>query len=331
MPIYQWNEIRSEFNDGLLLGNGASIAVHHGFSYRSLFEAAQENGHLPEDVAQVFRAFGVEDFELVLRRLWHAKVVNEALGIRGGRVEEAYVLVRDSLIATVRDVHIPHAAALPHLKHIYQYMRGFRTVVSLNYDLLVYWAAMHSQYELGNWFKDCFVNGEFTEDWQDKRRPFRADGATLYFYPHGNLALARGKADEEYKIAANGGDLLTEVLNEWQTGRGVPLFVCEGTSDHKVKSISGSSYLQRVAREVLPAIGESLVVYGWGIGDQENHVLDRLTQARCQRVAVSVYNANEEFMHRAEEKLRRAAIGEIVFFDSQSPGCWNNHPEPDVE
>lgn len=328
MPIHQWDEIKDNFKDGLLLGNGASMAIHPRFGYQSLFDAAQENGHLTEAVARVFQDFGVQDFELVLRRLWHAKVVNEALRIPAGRVEEAYLQVRSSLIATVRDIHISHADASPHLKPMYEYMMRFKTVVSLNYDLLVYWAAMHSKDYIGRWFKDCFINGEFSENWKDKREPYGADGATLYFYPHGNLALARGKNDEEYKIASNGGDLLSAVLDEWQVGSGVPLFVCEGTSEHKVKAIAGSEYLQRVAREVLPAIGPSLVIYGWSMGDQEDHILTRLKQAGCQRVAVSVYGGNEEFMIRAQDKLRTAGVREIVFFDSQSPGCWNNPPAP---
>lgn len=328
MAIRKWEEIKDEFQDGLLLGNGASIAIHAGFDYRSLYQAAQENGHLPDAVAQVFASFGVNDFELVLRRLWHAKVVNEALGIQAGRVEEAYLQVRSSLIATVRDIHISHVDALPHLRHLYEYMMRFKTVVSLNYDLLVYWAAMHSQNDIGIWFKDCFVNGRFSDDWADKRRPYRADGSTLFFYPHGNLALARGRDDDEYKITSNGADLLTAVLDEWEAGHGVPLFVCEGTSEHKEKSIANSEYLLRVAREVLPTIGATLVIYGWGMGEQEKHILSRLQQAACQRVAVSVYGGNEEFMLRAQDKLRTVGIKDVVFFDSQSPGCWNNPPAP---
>jgi hypothetical protein len=324
MTIFQWNEIKDRFNHGLLLGNGASMAVHPGFGYRSLYKAALDYGHLTPDVAGVFMAFGVHDFELVLRRLWQAKVVNEALGIHGGRVAEAYVQVRNSLISTVRDVHISHDDALPHLQPIYEFMQNFKTVVSLNYDLLVYWAAMYSQDAIGNWFKDCFVSGEFADDWELRRIPYRARGATLFFYPHGNLALARGLDDAEFKIATRGLDLLTRVLDVWENGEGVPLFVCEGTSDYKAKAIMGSSYLQRVSREVLPQIGDSLVIYGWGIADQEAHILKRLSQANCQRVAVSVYNGDAEFMRHAEEKLRNAGITEILFFDSRSQGCWNN-------
>lgn len=326
MPIYQWNDISANFRDGLLLGNGSSMAIHGGFGYGSLFQAAQDNRHITQDVANVFQAFGVADFELVLRRLWQATVVNNTLGIPAGLIETAYAQVRDALISTVRDVHISHADALVHLKPIYTFMSGFRTVVSLNYDLIVYWAAMHGQNALGNWFKDCFVNLEFVDNWEAMRAPYYAVSSTLIFYPHGNLSLVRGIDDQEYKLSSQYFDLLTHALNVWHAGDAVPLFVCEGTSEHKTKSIQSSSYLQRVNREVLPQIGQSLAVYGWGIGEQEQHILNRLRQARCQRVAVSVRNGNEAYMRHAEDSFRSIGIPEVVFFDSASPGCWHNPP-----
>ena len=52
--IYQWNDIKERFKHGLLLGNGASIAVHEGFAYPSLYEAARANNHLTEQVTGIF-------------------------------------------------------------------------------------------------------------------------------------------------------------------------------------------------------------------------------------------------------------------------------------
>jgi len=130
--IYKWNDIRAEFTDGLLLGNGASMAVHPEFNYGSLFEAAKVKGYLTKQVAEIFNAFKVNDFELVLRRLWQAKVVNETLGVKVEHVDAAYQQVRSALIATVRQVHISHEDALKHLRPIYMFMHGFKTVVSLN-------------------------------------------------------------------------------------------------------------------------------------------------------------------------------------------------------
>jgi hypothetical protein len=47
-----------------------------------------------------------------------------------------------------------------------EFLRRFSTVVSLNYDLIVYWAILVSNNKLGTWFKDCFVNGQFDHDWE---------------------------------------------------------------------------------------------------------------------------------------------------------------------
>jgi hypothetical protein len=327
MPeIVQWEEIQDQFSDSLLLGNGASMAVHPEFGYRSLFETAQNNGHITPAVAGIFDQFGVNDFELVLRRLWQASLVTQALDIPHGRVEEAYTEVRDALIATVRDAHVSYEDALPHLRLIYPFMTHFDTVISLNYDLIVYWAAMLGNRELGLYFKDGFVNGSFTEDWDALRQAYRgAVGSTLFFYPHGNLVLTRTDDRGESKIGApENGRLLDAILRQWERGSAIPLFVCEGTSAHKQKSIESSSYLERVYREVIPASGESVAIYGWSLSQQDQHILNQLNRYPPQRVAISVRGGDQAFAQRAEEVMHRAGIENVAFYDSASPGCWNN-------
>jgi len=325
LEIKQWAEIQDHFSDGLLLGNGASIGLHPGFKYGSLFDAARISGVLSANAASVFDKFETTDFEAVLYRLWHAKLVNEALELPHGPVEEAYESVRHSLVATVREIHISHEAALPHLPHIYKFMQGFNTVISINYDLIVYWAAMFSQDEIGLWFKDCFNQGRFRDDWQAMREPYgKATGSTLFFYPHGNLALVRNLADEEIKIANNGGSLIDVIIDRWNSGRMTPLFVCEGDSNQKKASIGRSSYLHRVFREVISEKKESLVIYGWGIGDHDSHILEQLRKAEIDRVAISVHGGNQDYALHAQRKLEDINIGEIVFFDAASQGCWHN-------
>jgi hypothetical protein len=139
MPdIVEWNDIKDDFVDGgLLLGNGSSVAVSRSFAYESLFEEAKRLGYLTAPVQGVFDKFGVEDFELVLRRLWQAKLVNEALGLPHGPVEVAYEKVRNALISTIRNIHVSHEDAEPHLENIYKFMSQFNKVISLNYDLIV--------------------------------------------------------------------------------------------------------------------------------------------------------------------------------------------------
>lgn len=326
MPeIVKWETISDRYTDGLLLGNGASMAVHAAFGYKSLFDEACTLGHVSEQVKKVFRSFNTTDFELVLRRLWHAKLVNEALEVARGPVEEAYEVVRTALIATIRSTHVSHADAKPHLEHIYPFMQGFKTVVSLNYDLIVYWAAMLGNGTLGNWFKDAFNGGIFREDWETVREPYGAQGATLYFYPHGNLVLARTIFDSERKIAGDGvDDLLEAILEKWEQGKASPIFVCEGTALHKKKSIESSNYLRTVFREVINQVGESLVIYGWSLSEQDEHIVGQLRRSTVKRVAVSVRNNDIAFALRVEETLNEQGIEDVIFFDAASAGCWNN-------
>jgi hypothetical protein len=330
--IQKWADIKAPFIGGaLLLGNGASMAVHKEFGYTSLRVAAEEHGHLTPEVASIFKSFDTSDFELVLRRLWEATLVNRALGVEPGRVEEAYRQVRQALIATVRKVHVSYEDARGHFVPMFRFMKDFETILCLNYDLLVYWAMMASRDQLGNWFKDCFREaGLFREDWETLRKPYHAEGSSLVFYPHGSLITYRRTADflerklslKSYEMA----NLLDQILDYWDRGDGVPLFVSEGTAEQKKNSIARSSYLSTVFHEAMPSCGESLVIYGWAISEQDNHLLMQLCRSGLRRVAASVYGGSQESAESMAKTLKGAGVNEVMFFDAQSPGCWI-HPE----
>ena len=325
MPnIVEWREIRENFNHTVLLGNGASMAVHPGFGYGSLYDAANELGFLDGPVRTVFERFNTFDFELVLRRLWYTSLVNEAFGNQPGAVEQAYQQVRTALIQTVRETHVAYADAEDHLPNIYRFLKSFDSVISLNYDLIVYWSIMFGNRTLGRWFKDGFMPATFRDDWESLREPFGAERATLVFYPHGNLILTRTPEGSEVKLAGGDERLLDVILQRWEGRGAIPLFVCEGTAEHKKSAIESSSYLQRVYREVMPSLEESLVIYGWNLSIQDQHILNQLQRSNVSRVAVSVRNNDAAYVQRVEETLRGIGIREIYFFDSASEGCWIN-------
>lgn len=105
----------------------------------------------------------------------------------------------------------------------------------------------------------------------------------------------------------------------------MPLFVSEGTWEQKVTSIRNSYYLSTVYREVLVCDRDTLVIYGWGLGDQDIHLLQRMRGTGIHRVAVSVYGGDQIYCNRVVPIIH-GALGTlpIEFFDSQSIGCWNN-------
>ena len=316
--VLLWENIKDDYAQAsLIVGNGASMAVSANFAYGSLYDAAVELKHISKPVQDVFDSFEVNDFELVLRRLWQAKLVNTALDIEHGKVEESYQQVRKALIATVRNVHVSYQEAEEHLVHIYKFMQPFSKVLSLNYDLIVYWAAMLGNDNIGSWhFKDCFNGERKFGEWRD------ADG-TLFFYPHGNLVLHHHEFSSVKKITAGSVDLLGSILRKWETDDLAPAFVCEGTQESKQQSISSCDYLEKLFYEVLPDLGPNIVIYGWSMAEQDEHLLQQTSKSKAKKIAVSVYKADGTFMGRVEKQLTDIGVEEVVFFDCESAGAWN--------
>ncbi len=327
--IQAWSEIQDDFSDTLLLGNGASIAVHQGFRYDSLYQEAVKHNKLG-DAAAVFKAFGeeVHDFELVLRRLWYAKRVYEALELPAESIEKtdtAYAQVRNALIRIVQETHVSYDAASVHFDPIARFVSRFRSVFSLNYDLVLYWALMYGRNENLLSVADCFhYDRDFGSLVPDPSfSAYRKDANTLCFYPHGNLVLARTIDELEVKMRAGAGKLLETVVDTWERGASAPLFVCDGTSEEKQRSIFGSTYLGRVYSRAFSEIQDNVVIYGWSMGKHDQHILDQVLLQKPRALAVSVRNKNAGTIRRAVE-LFEDNVDRLVFFDSESPGAWNN-------
>lgn len=328
--IEEWSSLKPRYINGtVILGNGASMAISTSFGYTSLLQDAQQRSRITSDVYKLFSYFETQDFELVLRLVWQASKVNESLGIPDGVTRSAYLNIRECLIEAVRNVHPPFDSVKHHLPQMHDFLKNFDTVLSLNYDLLVYWAMAYGwEMRDPHAFKDCFLNGKFDSDWSRFRERFdRETARTLVFYPHGNLALIRNLVEQEFKISAGSGGLLDTILNAWQHEQYVPMFVSEGTMEQKVRSIQSSYYLSTIFREVLNAPRSTLTLYGWAMGEHDAHILQRMRGRGINYVAISVYRNSQEFCRLADQMVR-THLGPlpIEFFDSESPGCWIHPP-----
>lgn len=333
MDIYNWKDIQDKFAEGIVLGNGASIAVDDSFSYSSLFSTAKDSALITEHLNKIFTHLETEDFELVLRMLWHTYHINQALEIEDSETSSAYKELREALIHAVKKIHIEYEEAKQHLLSIAEFLKRFHTVASLNYDVLVYWAMLFANSEWSQrWFKDCFINGEFEENWDWLREPYGiADGSTLVFYPHGNLVLASDIFGGETKVASTDSDyLIDSVAQKWTSGHYSPLFVSEGTSTQKLHAISRSPYLKSVYDKVLGDLGSRIVFFGWSVSEQDEHILKAICSNEGLRaVAVSVIVTDDvdekcSIIEKRIEKYANTEKLEIVFFDAKSNGCWVN-------
>lgn len=331
IEIKNWNAIKDKYTDTLLLGNGAGIAIDQSFSYSSLLDHAIDTQHLVEEVRKFFELLKTKDFELVLRLIWQANYVNKVLGVNDEESQRVYLDIQEALIKSVREIHPAYDLESMCLENIYKFMRQFKTIFSLNYDLISYWAILYGNNNVqdSHTIKDCFINKRFGDEykWQDLRKPYRESTVSLILYPHGNLALCKGITGIERKIAAQyGDDILNTIVRCWQTENYTPLFVSEGSADQKELSIRNSYYLSTVFEEALPEGKESLVVYGWGIGENDEHILKKLSESKLKKVAISVYDNDQEYCRLVRSKILNLCptVKDIEFFHSDSSGCWNN-------
>lgn len=301
-PIKEWGKIKDDYKNGsLIIGNGASIAMHSKFGFSSLKEEAERLELFNEDISNLFSEFDTCDFELILRLVWHAKLVNNYLGINDKKIDLAYANIKESLIEVVKVVHCAYADIVDHLPQLYQFTKRFKTIVSLNYDLILYWILMYGNQEKdGHKFKDCFQNrGFFRNNWQDLRKPIRDENeVTLSFYQHGNLSIFRDVKNLETKLQRGDSFNLLDIISKQWADDKIPLFVAEGTGTKKLETIKGSPYLSTVFYEVLPdmiSINSNLVIYGWGMGEQEVHLVQQIFKGKTiGKVAISTYSKDQK-------------------------------------
>lgn len=246
--IYEFNELVTDQELGnatLILGNGASMAVSSSFSYTNLFGKACNDSILNQTSKNLFETLQTTDFELVMNKLRQAYIINEVLQLDTDNVAlHTYDNIRQSLIKTIKEIHVQYADAIFQIDNIRKFLEKFKTVISLNYDLLIYWAIMASNDRKPYKMKDCFTNHidgnlGFEYDIEKLREPYNGGpDPTLVFYPHGNLILASNENNDELKIRINNNTNLFDAIGEKWKQKYVPLFVSEGSSEQKLKSYS---------------------------------------------------------------------------------------------
>jgi len=75
----------------------------------------------------------------------------------------------------------------------------------------------------------------------------------------------------------------------------VPLFVSEGSSDDKRKSIRYSDYLS-FCHEQLMAHKDALCLFGHSLSEQDQHLINALRQAPLKTLCISIYPRSEAFI-----------------------------------
>lgn len=338
--IYEFNELVTDQELGnatLILGNGASMAVSSSFSYTNLFGKACNDSILNQTSKNLFETLQTTDFELVMNKLRQAYIIKEVLQLDTDNVAlHTYDNIRQSLIKTIKEIHVQYADAIFQIDNIRKFLEKFKTVISLNYDLLIYWAIMASNDRKPYKMKDCFTNHidgnlGFEYDIEKLREPYNGGpDPTLVFYPHGNLILASNENNDELKIRINNNTNLFDAIGEKWKQKYVPLFVSEGSSEQKLKAIRRSTYLNFVYENVLSHLEPTVIIYGWKLAEQEQHLIKKIfSNNKISNVYISMYLGSnpepiDEQKRIASMLKRENRTMNIKFFDAASKNCWCN-------
>jgi len=315
--LEDWNALRATASlDGLLVGNGASRAVWDDFGYDSLFENARtvEEKPLSQSELSVFDALQTRSFEQVLSALKTTSRVNKALAVSSAAPRNRYYAIKEALINTVHAVHIPWRLIVPAtLAAISEELGRYRTVFTTNYDLLNHWAIQHQPDAISDLFQGTEPRFDLSAAATDKTR---------LLYLHGGLHLVRNQDGTARKLMTTEGTLLGSfaINNTIKTLDDVPLFVNEGQSQDKLRTIRSSDYLSFCYDQLL-GHGEGLCIFGHALGEQDNHIIQALRQAQPKVVAISIYPRSKAFIQHQKRHYAKVFEGTgsaLRFFDAKT-------------
>lgn len=346
MSLPSYDDVLFELGTGrrhLLLGNGFSIACDSRFSYGSLFDWSKKNG-LTERVMAVFEYLGTNNFEGVLRLLEDGGWLTDHYAGKDGaaaRDEMAADLevVKSSLVSALTGTHFARPYDLPEeqLARCRDFLRPFHNIFTLNYDLLLYWVTLSEKALLR---RDCFGASEDEPDaeycvFQQHLGP---NEGILFIHGALHLYLASGEV-RKHTWSKTGVPLIDSIRMALQAGQ-YPLFVAEGMAHKKKQQIERSSYLSYCLSK-LTRIQGPLVVYGWAMGDSDQHVLDVLAHnEKLAVICVGLFGDPESEANRATRSAAESLMGrrrmhlqrrnrdegryalEIKYFDSGTAPVW---------
>jgi hypothetical protein len=319
--LISWEEIESEGWQSLLLGNGFSINIWPGFGYNSLYEvavSAEIEPCLDANSTALFQRLDSNNFEDVLRVLFHARLVDEQLGSpQQAQIEALYNSTKNSLAAAVNFSHVPHG--FNSLNAINISFRSFSNIFTTNYDLIPYWAIMQEDV----WrFKDLFWGEGNTFD--PNNTEVNAERCVI-FYLHGAIHLIELPDGKTKKLTANGINSLTDLF-DLDHPEYFPLFISEGASEKKISRIKRNDYL-RFSFEKLQTSDGNLVVIGHSLNkDYDQHLLDALCLGNFTSIAIGVWpeQSPEEILLFKSRILSEILDKKIYFFDSTTHPLCNS-------
>ena len=318
-----------------LLGNGFSIACRPNiFLYGKLYEQADFT-KLSPTAKKAFEALGTQDFERVIKALRDTKLILEAYGGVPQSLLDSLQSDADGLgellVETIAHSHPawPGEVTDEEYAACRSFIANFNTVYTFNYDLLLYWAQMHTEEGGTPTSDDGFRKSDVDYDaayvvWE----PSQSHEQNTWFL-HGALhVFDSGTEIQKYTWANTGVRLIDQIRDA--LGKGFfPLFVSEGTSAEKLERIRHSDYLAKAYRSFSEITG-ALFIYGHSLAANDEHYLKRIEKGKVSQLYIGLHGdpasgSNKHIIRRADQlanNRRRNAPLSVSYFDSSTAKVW---------
>lgn len=327
----------ADTNRHLLLGNGFSIACRPSlFRYDKLFDRADFSRL--ERTREAFNLLNTTNFEEMIRALRNFALISGLYAPNDNQAKDLALkdadALREVLVSAVADSHPerPHTIESNEYLNCRNFLRGYKSINTLNYDLLLYWTLM--QNELGD--DEITCDDGFRKPTDDPYAnyvswdPDNSKGQTVR-YLHGALHLYDTESEMKKFTWTNTQIPLVAQIRAALKQEFYPVFVSEGTSEEKIKRIRHNDYLCKMYRAFTELQG-AIVVYGHSLDECDDHIfIDRIGRhGKTKQLFVSLYGdpesvANKRIIQRAltlaSHRFKKKPL-EIKFFDAATTPVW---------
>lgn len=316
------NQLGKDETPSILIANGFSQAWDSTiFNYSSLLDAASF-GNRNAEIRGLFTASNTYDFEAIMRQLVSTQIVLETYGEDQqiiDRVKQDQEILKEALLTAIADTHpkLPSEVTNDQYIAVRKFLSKFKTVFSLNYDLLFYWARNKSDLDPADY--DTDDGFRWPNTWK-----ITETNQNVYFL-HGGLHLYDdGLSIRKHACTDDGETIIEQVKENLSKGR-FPLFVSEPTDAKKKEKIKNNPYLYYCFRK-LEELSGTLFIHGHSIDENDKHIFEQLVSSRVNKVYVSIFgnensSANKKTKANALTYISSPTVS-VEFYQAETAPIW---------
>lgn len=324
----------------LLLGNGFSMAYDHKiFSYNALYDFIEK---LEDPVlSKLFNVINTKNFEQVMRQLDNFIEIAAALDVKESvidKLKDANEKLQNSLIDAISKLHPEHVFKIDDEKSqsCFYFLNHFvenGSIFSTNYDLLLYWVLMRNEAKksidgFGRELLNPKETKQGTEPEYSDLQWGKYKSKQCVHYLHGALPFFDTGIEIEKEIYTDENNLLDNIKYRLKE-KDYPIFVTAGNAKEKLEHIKHNSYLD-FCYEQLGKITGSLITFGFGFGEYDDHLIDAINKAakhgaqsgeKLFSIYIGVFSDRDlEYIKSIEHKFEF----KVNVYDSTTTNIWNS-------